>query len=833
MGLSIFLGCHDVKPGVSSQEPLYLQGDAPGEKPNIAGNLMATAIKQMESLDFVFYPLKLINKNSVAELDFSKEKIDIPGILTLYPEGTEDQFLIGTMRGSTIKTFIFSRVKETYDAELQVAGLKYDMRFVGGISTINTISDERGNPLEDDKNYKVAISDFYYFNGSTFPSYKYRNGLQGRFRRQNKLISARQTLKNYLEQGNLNNELFYDQRAVVKNIVKGDAGELSIPEIQGESFLSPFYGYKVRTSGIVTAIAMGDWYPGGTQLIIQSPKDDGNPLTSEAVSIYVPEELVKIKLGDALKVSGVIYEDMLGSGLSRTIIREVDGIDVVSHDNPLPAPVRLGEGLYEYPTQTVSSFRGNLNLKPKLERTDGIDFWESVEDMRVTVIAPRVVGFRGGKEKFASLDPKPYLNLYLVAKNASGSQDEESQTAAGGIIIDVEKGDFNPQILQLSTGPFTRGMDSETSYNIGDVIEGELTGNIIYDKNLFGDGNYTFVLPQEQPAILTLQKKNAALTALKSRPKSSLNKLPDHLRVATFNVENLSGNQFSRIIELGKAISSQLLCPEIINFVEIQDVNGEDFSGDAKGNTTLKRIIDVLNCPGTNYLPLNIDPIVHAEGGQPGGNIRVAMIYDAKSVLFTPRGEAGPFTETLVMPDGSLSVNPGRVFPNDPVFATTRKSIVAEFSFAGETIFIIGNHFNSKLGDSSRWGANQPPFLGSENMRSNIADRINYFVNILHLKNPKAHIIVLGDFNAYMIENALKILEGKVLTNLMAQDQILPKAERYTTNYNGNSQPLDYIFISNSLFDKSPELEIPHFNSDYMGRLSDHDPVIARFNFSQ
>jgi hypothetical protein len=56
----------------------------------------------------------------------------------------------------------------------------------------------------------------------------------------------------------------------------------------------------------------------------------------------------------------------------------------------------------------------------------------------------------------------------------------------------------------------------------------------------------------------------------------------------------------------------------------------------------------------------------------------------------------------------------------------------------------------------------------------------------------------------------------------------LPKDQQYTTNFNGNSQPLDYIFVNNNVFDKCAETEILHINSDYMGRLSDHDPVILK-----
>ncbi len=59
----------------------------------------------------------------------------------------------------------------------------------------------------------------------------------------------------------------------------------------------------------------------------------------------------------------------------------------------------------------------------------------------------------------------------------------------------------------------------------------------------------------------------------------------------------------------------------------------------------------------------------------------------------------------------------------------------------------------------------------------------------------------------------------------------LPENMRYTTNHNGNSQSLDYIFVNKGLKSKKPEFNVLHLNSDYMGRLSDHDPVSSAFQF--
>ena len=51
-------------------------------------------------------------------------------------------------------------------------------------------------------------------------------------------------------------------------------------------------------------------------------------------------------------------------------------------------------------------------------------------------------------------------------------------------------------------------------------------------------------------------------------------------------------------------------------------------------------------------------------------------------------------------------------------------------------------------------------------------------------------MIVLGDINDFEFSETVEILEGEVLTSLM---NTLPKPERYSYVFEGNSQVLDQI----------------------------------------
>jgi len=60
----------------------------------------------------------------------------------------------------------------------------------------------------------------------------------------------------------------------------------------------------------------------------------------------------------------------------------------------------------------------------------------------------------------------------------------------------------------------------------------------------------------------------------------------------------------------------------------------------------------------------------------------------------------------------------------------------------------------------------------------------------------------------------------------------VPASQRYTYNFEGNSQALDHVFVSRGLL-SGAELDIVHLNTDFPalpGRTaSDHDPLVVRF----
>src|SRR6185503_13753182 len=123
--------------------------------------------------------------------------------------------------------------------------------------------------------------------------------------------------------------------------------------------------------------------------------------------------------------------------------------------------------------------------------------------------------------------------------------------------------------------------------------------------------------------------------------------------------------------------------------------------------------------------------------------------------------------------------------------------LAAEFRFRGQTLFVIVDHFNSKGGDTPLFGRLQPTERPSEVQRHKQAQVVNDFVDQILGAFKNARIVVLGDLNDFEFSETLQILEGGgALANLMDR---LPKAERYSYVFEGNSQVLDQMLVSDKL----------------------------------
>ena len=144
-----------------------------------------------------------------------------------------------------------------------------------------------------------------------------------------------------------------------------------------------------------------------------------------------------------------------------------------------------------------------------------------------------------------------------------------------------------------------------------------------------------------------------------------------------------------------------------------------------------------------------------------------------------------------------LSFSPGRIDPSETgAWTNGRKPLVGEFTYRGKTLFVIANHFNSKGGDDPLFGHFQPP---SASPRCSGISRPRSSTTLSTRSWPSTApptSSCSATSTTSTSRRTVTILKGGVLHNLM--DDLVP-AERYSYVFEGNSQVLDQILVSNGL----------------------------------
>lgn len=575
-------------------------------------------------------------------------------------------------------------------------------------------------------------------------------------------------------------------------------GTTTIQDVQGSGFVSPVKGTVVsKVAGIVTAVrstgsSRGFW-------IQQPTPDPARPAASSGLFVFTSSAGVAV--GDAVLVSGNVSDfyplstgetvattsNLSGTEISPTVVT------VVSHGNTLPQAVVLT------PTSVPATFAasdpsGNIEaIDPVVPSRSAQEFFEALEGMLVRVDDVRVVG--PGNE---------FGEVYVTTKPT------QQATPRGGTYI-----------ASYSEYPSGRLLVAPVSgvapqANVGDVLQGATAGPV--DWSAFGGYGI---------AATTV---GARLDNHLTTPRAP-RQAPDQLAIATYNVENLAPDDpQSKYDRLADGVVNFLSSPDIITLEEVQDNSGATDDGTVAADVTLNKLTAAITAiGGVSYQWASIDPVDDQDGGQPGGNIRVAFLYNPARVTFVAR-PGGTATNAVTVAAGAdhtaeLSFSPGRVDPTNEAWTTSRKPLAGEFVFGNKKVIVVANHFNSKGGDQSADGRYQPPTRSSEVQRNKQATVLNAFVKQILAVDPSAKVVLAGDFNDYQFSTPMATLTdgGATLTDLI---DTLPANERYTYNFNGVSQVLDHIVVSKSITDV--EYDVVHLNSEYADQVSDHDPQVIR-----
>ncbi len=672
-----------------------------------------------------------------------------------------------------------------------------------------------------------------------------------------------------------------------------------IHEIQGSAYFSPILlndGINnfniasttlVKVQAVITAVDV-DGSRTGFYITEENSDWDASLGTSEGIFVMFTDDsgaatlgagastpgLGTFQVGDLVTVTARVMEYQSFSNMPVTVLTLATVITRDATNQPVPTLTLdsnhpMPNGIL---TAVTPDYRdGSDDVGDTFDYSlYALSYFETIESMLVTIPNMRAAdGFvttSGGNPVFQAYS-EDHANPGQI--NSRGgytiSGDPALSTPDTPTITDdvryggriVHDGDTNPDIIELDFTDFAMTAPA----GIGNVTMGDYIGNVtgiigfdFTDRKLYVtdiDGYDVNVINGNTPAV-----EVAEFSAADD---------PRQLTIATFNVENLTpGDGQAKFDALAQAILINLKLPDILSIEEIQDNNGETNTGGADATQTWTMLVNALNAAalaaGSDavYQWVDQEPTVGAEGGAPGANIRVGFLYNTSRVQlgdltadasiedrrkYTDRlGDGVRDAGDLIQFDDSMI---GGINPTD--YTTTRKSLLGQFTFNGQTVFVLANHLPAKSGSGSFWQFNQnlesgQPANSDWAQRNAIGEDIYTLANYIQQNAPNAGFVAGGDFNDFQFTRALEAATGYVRADGTARNDgarllnmtlTLDEAERYTYTFDGRSQAIDHILV-NSLLAQGATYDIVHLNTGYgQGSaipLSDHDPAVVRLD---
>ena len=549
-----------------------------------------------------------------------------------------------------------------------------------------------------------------------------------------------------------------------------------IAQIQGCAHVSPFDGQNVSdVRGVVTAKNHNGFY-------MQSTTPDELDCSSEGIFVFT-DVFPDVVPGDEVSVSGRVEEFMPGQvkdqNLTLTEIVEPE-VKILSTHNLLPAYVVIGSSDRKVPDKIIDN-DGFRIFDPD---EDGIDFFESLESMLVSIEGGAVVGPRNTYNEVVII-PQEYRSLNHISES--------------GALLQTEN-DANPERLILNLNK-----ENKQQVNIGAALQGRAVGVLEYAY-----GNYKV----ETFGLVAFSENNPVIPRVNTQQNS--------LTLATYNVKNLSlQGEARRFRGIASHIIHHLSAPDIVVLHEVLDNSGEVDDGVVSATDTIKRLIDeIARKGGPTYSFLAVDPENNADGGIPGGNIRSVILYQTGSGL-TPVEE--PEYEEITQ-------NPMVIGDSQWPFNATRKPLIALFDYKERRLMLVAVHLTSRSLDSALFGRAQPIERLEEEKRIEQARYIEQFLYDFHRNHPEIQLLLAGDVNDNTWSKTMTVLTSRILFDA---GNTIADNERFSFIYDGNAIQLDHILVSDPKF--ITQYTIPHLNSllDYSLQMSDHDPVLVELDFGE
>ena len=605
---------------------------------------------------------------------------------------------------------------------------------------------------------------------------------------------------------------------------------VAIHDVQGSGAFSPHEGDNVTVSGLVTALKSNGFF-------LQAPDADADadPATSEAVFVFTgsapPAAAV---VGNEVDVTGVVSEFSPSADPLQPPVTEISSTSVVlvSSANPLPAPIVLDDE----PTAAGA-----------------FDQLERYESMRVSVPSLTVVAPTGGTTTEPTATATTNGVFYGVVpgtprpfREAGVQLPDPLPPGAECPAANVPRFDTNPERLRV---------DSDA---LGHAAIEVSTGALV--TGLVGPLDFAFraysVLPDPGATV----NVTPGMTAVATAPPDG-----DELTIASFNLERffddvddpgitepiLTPTAYSdRLQKASLIVRDYLHAPDVVGVVEMENLAAVQ---------DLAEQID-LDAQGAGQPPPAYAAYL-VEGNDVGGIDVGFLVKSAPVVPGTPRivvEAVTQFGKNTVF----VEPTPGSNLLNDrpPLVleATAHDRSGATFPFV-----VIVNHLRSLNGIADTGSGSGGWASGGDRVRNKRKQQAEFLAALVETRqqaDPLEPILLIGDFNAFEVNDGYADVMGTILGQPAPADQVCVSSadlvtanlailtesaalERYSYSFDGNAQTLDHAVANPALLSLAGHVRLDHarvdadfpqtdrndYSTGASRRLSDHDPLLAYF----
>lgn len=552
---------------------------------------------------------------------------------------------------------------------------------------------------------------------------------------------------------------------------------LTIREIQGTGLYSPYNGQAVSTEGVVTGVVRRGFF-------LQSVAVDWDEQRSDAVFVYSPKW--SPERGNLLRVDGECVDFIKHETAKPVTQIRLSSAEILATDGPPVTAIEFTQRLLDL---------DNAKLAVLLN---------SLEGMLISIPAGQTF-----------IAPSNHHGDYVLAMDEPTQDDSILRTEQGGAI--VESG--NP--LRWFPGFRVANYNHAPRLNVGAKLRSEIVGPLNYRADAYQLAvNDPFKIEQSYIAAqqTSLVPSAGALTIMTLNCFNLDVQLEADSRVINPRRDIDDDWGEGRFHTLAQAVVLYAKLPDIVALQEIQDNDGAELSDVVDASATYAALIETIEqLSGLKYQWVDVAPKVGADGGQPGGNIRNAFLYNPERV-------------DLVADSVSL------IGQQMACFTGSRKPLVCEFieRQSQQRLTVINVHLASKRHQASIFAPHDAGIDAKQALRIEQAEAIRERCQQLEAAHKNYYLT--GDFNDTEFSPTLQALETGGAHNLVIHE--LAERQRYDYNHRGKLQVLMHGLVNQRLLEQGAQYQIIHGNEligvvpgEQSDKPSDHAYVIAKVEF--